>query len=641
MLHFYYPRSPLFADTGYARLFENLLSDLKYMNYRADIDALRTFAVIAVVIFHFNGMALPGGFAGVDVFFAISGYLMTGIIVSGLESNSFSTFRFYLSRAKRILPALSVLCLSLMVFGWLNLPPRDYSELSKHALSSVFFVSNFVYWQEAGYFDTASHEKWLLHTWSLSAEWQFYLIYPILLIALFKLTKGKGLRLSIISLAVFSYAYGVVSSYIWPTASYFLLPGRAWEMLAGGLAYLYVMKGNSILSRYFHYSGILIIVASYFFVSSQDMWPGYMALMPVIGSCMYLCANYQSIISKFKPVIFIGKWSYSIYLWHWPIVVYCYVNGIDINIFTGIAMSILFGFVSYQLIEKRRVIKLLAISPVAIAASAYVMVNNGFAYQIPKEIYNSAMLDPNSPEFGDYTWKKIKEFNSDFTDNGRKILVIGDSTAGDFINMMIESKVDDRAQIRARITNAKCGTFFLTQEQRNKLYMVSDDVKTGLVKKETCDNDGNKLYNDSIITKADVIVVSMNWRAWALPELRESLENLRKVTAAPIFVVGSKSFQDTLPKIIYEAYSDKKDIGKLAYLKSNDQIKINNIARNMSLSVSGVSFIDLKSSMCDNIKKECIVFYDKLPLLYDGTHSTVQGVKYLSRKIAGQMSEIR
>ncbi|MBX0040085.1 acyltransferase, partial [Escherichia coli] len=148
-------------------------------------------------------------------------------------------------------------------------------------------------------------------------------------------------------------------------------------MLAGGLAYLYVMKGNSILSRYFHYSGILIIVASYFFVSSQDMWPGYMALMPVIGSCMYLCANYQSIISKFKPVIFIGKWSYSIYLWHWPIVVYCYVNGIDINIFTGIAMSILFGFVSYQLIEKRRVIKLLAISPVAIAASAYVMVNNG------------------------------------------------------------------------------------------------------------------------------------------------------------------------------------------------------------------------------------------------------------------------
>lgn len=145
------------------------------MEFRKDINGLRAFAVIAVVLFHFNSAWSPGGFAGVDVFFVISGFLMTSIIFRGIEQNSFSVIKFYIARANRIIPALALLCFVLLVGGWFYLTPVEYKALGKHAASSVSFVSNFIYLTEAGYFAASSHEKWLLHTWSLSVEWQFYI----------------------------------------------------------------------------------------------------------------------------------------------------------------------------------------------------------------------------------------------------------------------------------------------------------------------------------------------------------------------------------------------------------------------------------------------------------------------------------
>ena len=152
------------------------------MQFREDINGLRAIAVIAVVLFHFNSSWMPGGFAGVDVFFVISGFLMTGIIFKGLEQQKFSILRFYVARANRIIPALAILCIILLILGWFYLTPQDYKALGKHAASSVTFVSNVTYWLESGYFDALASEKWLLHTWSLSVEWQFYLIYPLVLV---------------------------------------------------------------------------------------------------------------------------------------------------------------------------------------------------------------------------------------------------------------------------------------------------------------------------------------------------------------------------------------------------------------------------------------------------------------------------
>lgn len=324
------------------------------MKFRKDINGLRAFAVIAVVLFHFNASWMPGGFAGVDVFFVISGFLMTGIIFKGLENNNFSVLNFYIARANRIIPALAALCLALLVFGWFYLTPVEYRALGKHAASSVGFLSNIIYFTEAGYFDAASHEKWLLHTWSLSVEWQFYIIYPLVLLALKRIFSLKTLKSLIIVATVIGFLFSVYATYKWPSASYYLFPMRAWEMMLGGVAFLYPIKLQESNKRLVEILGLILIVASYIFITGDDPWPGYLALFPVLGTFLVIQAQRnESIITG--NIIFqkLGAWSYSIYLWHWPFVVAIYTFSLPSHyIYIGMALSVLLGYLSYKYIER-------------------------------------------------------------------------------------------------------------------------------------------------------------------------------------------------------------------------------------------------------------------------------------------------
>lgn len=324
------------------------------MDFRKDINGLRAIAVIAVVLFHFNASWLPGGFAGVDVFFVISGFLMTSIIFRGLEENNFSILKFYISRANRIIPALSLLCLILLIFGWFYLIPLDYRELGKHVASSLAFVSNIVYWREAGYFDAGSHEKWLLHTWSLSVEWQFYIIYPLVLIALSKLMSINAMKLMVVIGTILCLILSVIASYQWQNSSYFLLPTRAWEMMIGGVAYLYPLSLKETSKKFLEWMGVIMIIASYFLISSENPWPGVLALFPVMGAFFIIQAQRsESLITGNIFFQKLGAWSYSIYLWHWPIVVVIYYFSLDeIYIYPGIILSIIFGYLSYTYVEK-------------------------------------------------------------------------------------------------------------------------------------------------------------------------------------------------------------------------------------------------------------------------------------------------
>lgn len=324
------------------------------MQFRKDINGLRALAVISVVLFHFNDTWLPGGFAGVDVFFVISGFLMTGIIFSKLEHNTFSLTQFYIARANRIIPALTVLCLAMMAFGWFYLTPVDYSTLGKHVGSSLSFFSNITYWQESGYFEAGSHEKWLLHTWSLSAEWQFYLLYPILLIALNKALPFKHIKTVILITTLLGFLLSVWVTYKWPTAAYYLLPTRSWEMLLGGLAYLYPLSIKERNKGYVFWLGLALIICSFLFLSGTTPWPGYFALLPVLGTFLIIQVQSQrSFLMNNIVSQALGRWSYSIYLWHWPIAVFIYSYSLP-NLFNylGIALAIFMGFLSYRYIER-------------------------------------------------------------------------------------------------------------------------------------------------------------------------------------------------------------------------------------------------------------------------------------------------
>lgn len=326
------------------------------MKFRKDINGIRAIAVIAVVLFHFNAAWMPGGFAGVDVFFVISGFLMTGIIFKGIEQDSFLVGKFYMARASRIVPALAALCLFLLLFGWFYLIPLDYETLGKHATNSIAFFSNHTYLNEAGYFDSASHRKWLLHTWSLSVEWQFYLLYPLILLGLHKFFTLATMKRIVVVGTVIGFVYCVYASMQTPDDAYYLLPSRAWEMLVGGVAYLYPIAVPQRYKKYLEWLGLLLIIGAYCLITPSAAWPGYLAAFPVLGVFLIIQAQREESVFTGNIVAQkLGSWSYSIYLWHWPIVVAIYYFSLaDYYLYLGMILSVLLGFLSYHFIEKLR-----------------------------------------------------------------------------------------------------------------------------------------------------------------------------------------------------------------------------------------------------------------------------------------------
>jgi peptidoglycan/LPS O-acetylase OafA/YrhL len=318
--------------------------------FRKNINGLRAIALIAVVLFHFYPSYLAGGFAGVDVFFVISGFLMTGIIVRGVENNNFSLPAFYLARARRLFPALAVVCLCLFVFGWFYLLPSEYKALGKHLGSSMGFFSNIIYARESGYFDVAAHQKWLLHTWSLSVEWQFYLIYPLILLLLCRTMSLMAMKRVLLLATVLAFVASVWFVYRWPLPAYYLLPTRVWELMIGGLAYFYPFHLCQYQQKICQRVGLGLIIVACLFIPD---WSVYLTLVAVIGAFLFLQANRsQGICSESSVLQSLGLWSYSIYLWHWPILV-------GINYFSlgkpfklvGIGLCVLLGFLTHRYVE--------------------------------------------------------------------------------------------------------------------------------------------------------------------------------------------------------------------------------------------------------------------------------------------------
>ncbi|SHG88063.1 Peptidoglycan/LPS O-acetylase OafA/YrhL, contains acyltransferase and SGNH-hydrolase domains [Kaistia soli DSM 19436] len=323
--------------------------------FRSDINGLRAIAVAAVVLFHFEIAGFSGGFVGVDVFFVISGYLMTKIIFDRIDRGTFSILGFFYDRARRIVPALIVLCAVLLGVAWFVLIPNDLLVLGKHSASAVMFLSNLVFWKESGYFDLASREKWLLHTWSLSVEFQFYLVYPILAVLLARFTPRK-IAVAILGLiGVASFGLSIYQTAVAPTAAFFLLPARAWELLAGAMVYFLPLRASASSRRLIELAGLCLILAAIFVFGPEAPWPGWRAIVPVAGAAFVILADQPGSVWAANPVTtWLGKSSYSIYLWHWPVVVglnYWLVSPELIWILVGVGASLALGSLSYLFVE--------------------------------------------------------------------------------------------------------------------------------------------------------------------------------------------------------------------------------------------------------------------------------------------------
>lgn len=325
--------------------------------FRYDINGLRAYAVILVVLFHFQIFGFSAGFIGVDIFFVISGYLMTKIIIDQIMSKNFSIWKFYLARGVRILPALLLLTAVIALVGWFLLIPEDYKSYAKHAASSITFLSNLMYRLESSdYFSVAAHDKILLHTWSLSVEWQFYIILPILLLIIRKINRNI-IHLAILVGFIISLILSYKVSQVSQTTAFYMIPTRAWEMLAGGLVYTYFSKSifTNSFKNVIEFAGFGLIFISLFIFKKTTLWPSFNAVLPVLGSMLILIANNNnSILTKPKVFQLAGNSSYSIYLWHWPIVFFISYFGVNHNraiVISGIFLSLFLGWISYKFIE--------------------------------------------------------------------------------------------------------------------------------------------------------------------------------------------------------------------------------------------------------------------------------------------------
>lgn len=300
------------------------------MRYRRDIDGLRAIAISPVVLLHAGIPGFSGGFVGVDIFFVISGFLITGLNLPKLESGTFSLVDFYDGRIRRIFPALISVYTFCLVAGLVISMPIDLKDLSKSLTSSAFFVSNIHFYQSVGYFDAPSLTKPLLHSWSLSVEEQFYVIWPIALIALWRFVKPPR-RLPILALA---FTLSLLHAE-WEigrgnaAAAFYLLPGRAWELLAGAMLAIMIphMRIGPRFAEILAVSGVGLIVAAVVGLSEAQDFPGLNAAIPCVGALLLIIAGHQwntavtQLISS-RAFVFVGMISYSLYLWHWPLFAY-------------------------------------------------------------------------------------------------------------------------------------------------------------------------------------------------------------------------------------------------------------------------------------------------------------------------------
>ena len=296
--------------------------------YRPDIDGLRAVAILPVLFFHAGLGAFAGGYVGVDVFFVISGFLITRIIHSEIKSGSFSILKFYERRARRILPALFAVCMFSLAAAWWLFVPLDFKDFARSLTAAMVFVSNFLFMDETGYFAQPSEIKPLLHTWSLAVEEQYYIVFPLFLAFVARFLRNY-LGLLVIVCTLVSFAFCVWATGYRPVYAFFLSPSRAWELLIGSVLALgviplvsnrHVLNGLSVL-------GLGLILVAIFTFNADTDFPGWHAAVPCLGAALLIYANGQAEtiggrILSFKPFVWVGLISYSLYLWHWPLIVF-------------------------------------------------------------------------------------------------------------------------------------------------------------------------------------------------------------------------------------------------------------------------------------------------------------------------------
>jgi peptidoglycan/LPS O-acetylase OafA/YrhL len=511
--------------------------------YRPDVDGLRAIAVMLVLNFHAFPEAAPGGFVGVDVFFVISGFLITGIIARELDQKRFSLLGFYSRRIRRIFPALIVVLSATLVLGWLWMLPSAYAQLGSDAFASAAFFANIALLLQSGYFDIESAKKPLLHLWSLGIEEQFYLAWPLLLMLAARLRLSMVAMASVLGIASFVLNVAMIGPD--PVATFYLPFTRAFELLAGAV----LVRGWSRIDQGYTASdwrawiGIALIVISTAVLDPHRAFPGWWALLPVVGTALLLSAPKAwlcRVVLASPPLVWIGLISYPLYLWHWPLLVFSgHIKFAPLSLPEReliLPASALLAWATYQFVEKpfrfgrpsQRKIFALCAGMVLVAVSGAVVVSgHGLDFRLPAEIRAMADVPTQSARWRFHEClldlSHEMEFAETCVDRDRRplVLVWGDSTAGALLPG-------------------------LRQAQEARHFGIAQFNSTSCVPALNVDVAGVpncRAINDKVLSlaqklKPEIVLLHGSWDRY-LDGAAETVAMLKKTTNARVVVLGS------------------------------------------------------------------------------------------------------
>lgn len=606
------------------------------MKFRYDINALRAIAVVGVVLFHFKVPYFEGGFSGVDIFYVISGYLMTRIIINSMAAGNFSVREFYVKRMQRIIPALLALILVLLVSCFFIYLPKDYQLVAKNSTASLLFLSNILYWTNSGYFDTSSDSNILLHTWSLSVEWQFYLILPLVLLFLNKIFRNDKVKfLLFFSISVFLIFIGsIIATKVDPSASFYLLPTRSWEMLLGGTAFL--VEGFNIQKnrKGIAIAGYLVLLACLVMLNDRLNWPGFYTLLPVIATFVIIVCNYNEIkLLETNIVQTTGKISYSLYLWHWPVYVISNYIGIKATIGSSlllISISVVLAYLSYKYIESLKFNSgvLLRTSVVACACTAFLTIKSSNDW-----LFNSQTIEISNYR-ENHESERRRQFRTDscyiydkhtglvdydmahcleIQDGKKNVLLLGDSHAAHFSQSMRE----------------------MFEKKNIHLSQASASGCLPLIKKngaERCSEVIEYIYNEYLpknSKRIDGVILSANWAnvpekeyVDLVDDLEKTIQYLKSIGINTIIIGQNEVYTLPYPSISAREHEFNVKTSN-NFLKQGPDLINKYLSRNLHSFYINIYNLDSIPRLSSH----------NIPYMFDENHFTKYGADLITEKI--------
>ncbi len=641
------------------------------MKYRPEIDGLRGIAVIPVILFHAGFSTYSGGFVGVDVFFVISGYLITTIILSEMEQGTFSLINFYERRARRILPAIFWVMLVSLPFAWFLLMPSDIKDYFSSLIAVSSFSSNILFWREAGYWDAPSELKPLLHTWSLAVEEQYYVLFPLFLMLMWRYRRRWILSMFML-IAGISLATAQWGAHHRPTATFYLLPTRGWELAIGAcIAFYFLYRKQTIgkllshklVGEMFGVIGLLMIGYAIFVFDENIPFPSLYALVPTIGTGLIIIfSSSQTIIGRLlstKPLVAIGLISYSAYLWHQPLFAFVRYQSFSepgFLVFSGLTiLTFLFAYLSWRFVEKpfrnkrtfgRKGIFIFSLtgSVVFIGIGAAGHFYDGFKQRsVYTKLFN---YQPDNRVLRRQSWKYLNKLSKDvgydiatgeydqqlwFTkDDGRQnLLLVGKSHSKDIYNVLMHS---DYA--KAHFQTARYGAEI---SSLNKMPLA--------------------LFSAPNYKQSDIVMLISRYSKNDLSELEQVVHKLIKDHKTVVIVKNIFEFDTHNNKTIADALLQRRYLGRSLNGNTSASMVVKDIdkayytqfvtrarkaaPRESDVAIEAIArkyreilILDRMDYICDKRAKRCFSINDQFEkYFYDYGHHTLEGAIFFGKRV--------